>query len=38
LESKELEVVEVKAKARQEFGEQISVLRKENAALKLTAS
>jgi hypothetical protein len=38
LEAKDLEAVEVKARARQEFGDQVAVLRKENASLRLASS
>ena len=34
-EAKELEVIDIKALTRQEFTEQVSVLRKENSQLKL---
>lgn len=34
-ESKQLEVIDIKALTRQEFTEQITILRKENSALKL---
>jgi len=35
LETKELEVIDIKALTRQEFSEQISLIRKENTTLKL---
>jgi chaperonin cofactor prefoldin len=38
LEAKDLEVVEVKARARQDLSEQVTVLRRENAALRLASS
>lgn len=34
-EAKELEVIDIKALTRQEFTEQIALLRKENSSLKL---
>jgi hypothetical protein len=37
-EGKELEVIEIKAQARQEFSEQVTLLRKENAQLRLASS
>jgi hypothetical protein len=36
LENKEMEVIDVKALTRQEFTDQISTLRKENSALKIS--
>ena len=38
MDAKEVEVVEVKARARQELGEQVAALRKENAALRVASS